>query len=267
MLRKIDRILLRVPHLEAAVRYYRDEMGLELLKQEKLIATFRLKEDDAELILHADPDLPAEAVYFLVEDVRKIYEQRKEKKLQFLSPPQKTSRGFRAAVRDPFGQILNLLDRTSGESSAIEDARPAAGLFGGVEMKSTPKRELLIQIYEKIARTADDLPYTPHFESLYDPYVAQFEDPKPTRAEVWRHLLTIRKAGNLPKLGAARSRPPDATPEERELLRSLLGHDIGRRDRLPYTARFDEIADAFNQTQKRPMPPHYLWRLIATLAK
>jgi len=267
MLRKIDRILLRVAHLEAAVRYYRDEMGLQLLKQEKLIATFRLADDNAELVLHADPDLPAEAVYFLVEDVRKLYEQRKEKKLQFLSLPQRTSRGFRAVVRDPFGQILNLLDRTSADTAAVEDAKPAGGLFGGVEMKSTPKRELLIQIYEKIARTADDLPYTPHFESLYDPYVAQYEDPKPTRAEVWRHLLTIRKAGKLPKLGAARSLPPEATPEERELLRNLLGDDIGRRDRLPYTQRFDEISDAFNRTQKRPMPPHYLWRLIATLAK
>jgi catechol 2,3-dioxygenase-like lactoylglutathione lyase family enzyme len=267
MLRKIDRILLRVTHLEAAVRYYRDELGLKLLKQEKRIATFRLADDSGELVLHDDPDLPAEAVYFLVDDVRKLYEERAERKLHFLSSPQPTSRGFRAVVRDPFGLVLNILDRTGAESAVVEDAKPAHALFSGVEMKSTPRRELLIQIYEKIARTADDLPYTPHFESLYEPYIAKFDDPKPTRAEVWRHLLTIRKAGNLPKLGAARSKPPDATPEERELLRSLLGADIGRRDRLPYTKRFDEIADAFNQMQKRPMPPHYLWRLIATLAK
>ena len=267
MLRKLDRILLRVPHLDAAVHYYRDVMGLELLKQDKMIATFRMSEDSAELILHADPDLPAEAVYFLVEDVRELYAQRKGKKLQFLSPPQKTSRGYRAAVRDPFGLVLHLLDRSGAQGSVLEDARPTGGLFGGVEMKCSPKRELLIQLYEKTARTADDLPYTPHFESLYDPYAAQFEDPKPTRAEVWRHLLTIRKAGNLPKLGAARSKPPDAAPEDRELLRSLLGADMGRRDRLPYTPRFDEIADAFNKARPRPMPPHYLWRLIATLAK
>jgi len=267
MLRKIDRILLRVTPLEAAVRYYRDELGLTLIKHEKKLASFRMAEDTAELVLHEDPDLPAEAVYFLVEDVRALHEARKERKLQFLSPPQPTSRGYRAVIRDPFGQVLNIIDRTSGDSDVVEDARSAGSLFSGVVMQVSAKRDLLMQLYEKIGRTADDLPYTPHFESLYEPYISQFEDPKPTRNEVWRHLLTIRKAGKLPKLGAARSQPPDAPQEDRDLLRTLLGADIGRRDRLPYTSRFDEISDAFNKTQARPMPPHYLWRLIATLAK
>jgi len=47
----------------------------------------------------------------------------------------------------------------------------------------------------------------------------------------------------------------------------LLGDDIGRRDRLPYTERFDKLVDQFNQTQKRPLSPHLVWRLVAKLAK
>ena len=47
----------------------------------------------------------------------------------------------------------------------------------------------------------------------------------------------------------------------------MLGDDIGKRDRLPYTAQFDRLVDEFNKTQARPLSPHLVWRLVATLAK
>ena len=47
----------------------------------------------------------------------------------------------------------------------------------------------------------------------------------------------------------------------------MLGADIGKRDRLPYTKRFDELVDEFNKSQDRPLSPHLVWRLVATLAK
>jgi catechol 2,3-dioxygenase-like lactoylglutathione lyase family enzyme len=273
MLRNIDRILLRVPSLDAAVRYYRDVLGLTLIRAEQRLASFRLSDDRTELVLHIDPDLPAEAIYFLVDDVRDLYARRDELKLQFVSRPAPAARGYRATVKDPFGLVLMLLDRTGRARDdhhgghVVEDAKPPGGLFAGVEQHAPVKRDLLIKLYQQIGRTADDLPYTPHFESLYVPYIASQSDPKPGRAEVWRHLLNLRKGGKLPKLGEARSKPPDADPESRAMLRKLLGKDIGRRDRLPYTTRFEQIADAFNQTQPRPLAPHLVWRLIATLAK
>ena len=48
---------------------------------------------------------------------------------------------------------------------------------------------------------------------------------------------------------------------------AMLGEDIGKRDRLPYTDRFDKLVDEFNTTQQRPISPHLVWRLVATLAK
>jgi hypothetical protein len=222
-------------------------------------------------VLHADPDLPDEAVYYLVDDVRDLYARREELKLQFVSRPAPVSRGYRAVVKDPFGHVLQLLDRSSESesksASTIEDAKSSGALFAGIEQRSPVKKDLLIQLYEKIGRTADDLPYTPHFESLYEPYAAAQSDPKPTRAEVWRHLLNLRKAAKLPKLGEARSKPPDVPAESRARLKEILGESKGKRDRLPYTERFDEIAEAFNKTLPRPMAPHLIWRLIATLAK
>jgi len=270
MLQRVDRILLRVPGVESAVRYYRDVLGMKLAKQEKTLASFVL--GDGELVLHADPDLPGEGIYFLVDDVRAMYKDRATLKLTFSSPPVQVSRGYRATAKDPFGTVLLLLDRTAASpvtpQSAIEDAKPAgSSLFGGVETRTAVKREVLAKVYEQIGRTADDLPYTPQFEKLFQSYISGFPDPKPTRAETWRHLLNLRKAGKLPKLGESKSIPPPISPTDQQQLRDMLGADVGKRDRLPYTPRFDGIVDAFNGTQQRPLSPHIVWRLVARLAK
>jgi catechol 2,3-dioxygenase-like lactoylglutathione lyase family enzyme len=269
MLRRVDRLLLRVPSLESAIGYYRDILHLHLVHHDKRIATFKLADGLTELLLHVDPDLPAEATYYLVDDVRDLYERRESLKLQFISRPAPVSRGYRAVVKDPFGHVLMLLDRTSEGDVAthVEDAKSSGALFAGIVERSPVKKDLLIQLYVKVGRTADDLPYTPHFETLFEPYASAQSDPKPSRAEVWRHLLNLRKAGKLPKLGEARSNPPDVSPESRDALRKLLGETKGKRDRLPYTEQFDSIAEAFNKTLPRPMAPHLIWRLIATLAK
>ena len=272
MLKGVDRILLRVPGLPAAVKYFRDVLGLRLVREETNVASFQLGNAGSELVLHSDEDLPDQAVYFLVDDVRDLYARRDALNLRFSGPPAQVSRGYRATVKDPFGNVLLLLDRSTEKGSGravVEDAKGAGtgSLFAGVPQRAPVKRDALIAAYEKIARTADDLPYTPHFESLYTQYSAEHGEPRPTRAEVWRHLLTLRKSGKLPKLGEARSKPPGVSEEDRDALRRMLGTDIGKRDRLPYTERFDTLVDEFNRTQPRPLSPHLVWRLVATLAK
>lgn len=273
MLKRVDRVLLRVPQLESAVKYYRDVLGLKPSpKKGSNVASFVLDEHGTELVLHADPDLPAEATYFLVDDVRALHARRGDLKLKFVEGPAPVSRGFRATVKDPFGNVLLLLDRSTDRSArgeTIEDARPAGSgaLFAGVEPKIAAKKNVLATIYQNIARTADDLPYTPHFESLYASYIKQLGDPKPTRQEVWRHLLNMRKAGELPKLGPAKSKPPKLDKQEESRLRDLLGADIGKRDRLPYTGRFDQLVTDFNRPLTKKISPHLVWRIVAKLAK
>jgi len=269
VLKKIDRILLRVESLEAAVRYYRDTVGLKLLKYDQRLASFRLLDGQTELVLHADPDLPDQAMYYLVESVKDLYRRRDELKLKFAAPPSAISKGFRATVKDPFGNVLLILDREAATSSTdlVEDAKAPGGLFAGVEQRTPVKKDLLIKAYEQTARTADDLPYTPHFETLYRDYISAHGEPKPTRGEVWRHLLNLRKAGTLPKLGEARSRPPKVEPEDEDQLRELLGDDIGKRDRLPYSERFDKLVNEFNAHRPRKISPHLVWRIVAKLAK
>jgi catechol 2,3-dioxygenase-like lactoylglutathione lyase family enzyme len=269
MLRKIDRVMFRVASLPAAVAYYRDVLGMKLIRQDSRVANFKLADDSAELVLHNDPDLPGEAVYYLVDDVRDLYKRREELKLAFTAAPVAVSRGYRAAVRDPFGTVMLLLDRSTESAGAatIEDAKAPGTLFAGIETKVPARRDALIKAYVSIGRTADDLPYTPHFETLYRSYVTQLGEPHPPRKEVWRHLLNLRKGGKLPKLGEARSTAPIVGTEELQRLKNMLGTDIGKRDRLPYTDRFDNLVDEFNKTQQRPLSPHLVWRLVATLAK
>jgi hypothetical protein len=240
---------------------------MTLLREDTHVATLRLNDGSAELVLHDDPDLPAEGVYFLVEDVRALHARRDELRLSFIHPPTRTARGWRAAVKDPFGTVLHVVDRSAAGADAPEDIRAAGMLFSGVEQRFVPIPDLLIKLYTSVARTADDLPYTPHFDSIYVPYSQAFGEMQPDRAEVWRHLLNIRKAGKLPKLGEARSIPPEISAEARQKLGELLGDDIGRRDRLPYTERFEKLVDEFNAQLPRPISPHLVWRLVATLAK
>lgn len=268
MLRRIDRILLRTEALPSAVAYYRDVLGLKLLRQDRQAAVFLLGDGATELVLRADPDQISEEVYYLVDDVRDLYARRGELKLKLVQPPRQVARGFKAAVKDPFGNVLQLLDRTTegGDEGMLEDAAAPAALFAGVEERVPAKRDLLIQLYVETARTADDLPYTPQFEKLYSAYIAR-QNPKPTHQEVWRHLLNLRKAGKLPRLGEARSESPQIAPEAEQTLRELLGREIGKRDRLPYSPRFDKLVDDFNKTQARPLSPHLVWRLTAKLAK
>src|SRR5688500_7451523 len=113
MLRNVDRILIRVPSLAGAIAYYRDVLGLKLIRNDASLASFRLANGSTELVLHADPDLPGEAVYYLVDDVRDLYRRRAALRLTFSGPPTQVSKGFRATVKDPFGNVLLLLDRST----------------------------------------------------------------------------------------------------------------------------------------------------------
>ena len=60
------------------MRYYRDVMGLKLIKQDARVASFRLGDDSTELVVHSDRDLPDQALYYLVDSVKDLYARRDE---------------------------------------------------------------------------------------------------------------------------------------------------------------------------------------------
>jgi len=57
-------------------------------------------------------------------------------------------------------------------------------------------KELLIDLYQRTRKTADDLPYTEEFERLYGSFV-QRSGLNLNRHDVWRALVSQRKASRL----------------------------------------------------------------------
>jgi catechol 2,3-dioxygenase-like lactoylglutathione lyase family enzyme len=270
VLKRVDRILLRVPNVAAATKFYTQTLGLRVDRKLETAAALKFDDGDTELVLHDDSRRGDVEIVFGVDDVRAMFTLRDDLNIAFISEPIVAGPGYRATIRDPFGNVLVIADRsldTSRDDPALTQADGA--LFEDVpDDEPAQDRELLVRIYTEIARTADDLPYTRHFEELYSRYTRALKDPKPTAAEVWRQLLTLRKKkGGLPKLGPAVSKPPTLDASQKEHLRALLGDSIGRRDRLPYTPEFDKLVEAFNRQFARPYAPHVVWRIVATLAK
>lgn len=124
---------------------------------------------------------------------------------------------------------------------------------------------LLIAVYERTARTLDDLPYTQDFAAI----CAAIDMEADPRA-VFHKLHNLRKAGKLPRMGRAPSSPITLDPDEENLVTNLVTArcgTLGQRDQLPYTPAFDDILQAFNAQTGRALDPHAFWRLVAKLAK
>lgn len=269
MLNNVSRILIRVSNIPAAISFYTQKLGLILDRQQPHAAALRFPQGTTELILHTDDHRADLEILYEVSSVREMFERREELNLQFLSSPQRAGSGYRATIKDPFGNILMIAD----QSGLTEGVNESAGTVKTTLFEDAPDAppakdpELLIRLYNHIGRTTDDLPYTRHFEELYSQYVRQLPDPKPSAKDVWWQLLNLRKRGSLPRLGSAITKPPALDSQQKELLRRLLGPNIGKRDRLPYTPEFDRLVEQFNQHFARPFPPHVIWRMVANLAK
>lgn len=61
---------------------------------------------------------------------------------------------------------------------------------------------VLIDLYLDTNVPIDALAYTSRFDELYEKYIGKY--PGHTKAEVFRRLLSLRKRGQLPRLGRNR---------------------------------------------------------------
>lgn len=138
----------------------------------------------------------------------------------------------------------------------------------------TSDDELLISVYARQGRTLDDLPYTEHFEAIYAAIVGDRGEQEPygalTRAELFRRLHNLRKAGRLPRMGRAIAAPPKIDKHFEQRLVELVEAEIQKlslRDQLPYSNVFERIVTTFNAQSGMNLSLHDAWRLIAKIAK
>jgi lactoylglutathione lyase len=113
MLRKIDCVMLYVPDLDAAVRYYTDVFGLRQLWRDAGSAGMGMPETDAEIVLHTDAGISKEA-HYLVDDVIAAVNKFAANGCIVIEPPFDVAIGKCAVIQDPFGVVLCLIDMTKG---------------------------------------------------------------------------------------------------------------------------------------------------------
>jgi len=115
VLRKIDCVMVKVDDLEAAARYYAAVFGLKRLWADGLSIGMAMPETDAEIVLHADPNLPKEiGVHYRVDDVIAAVSDLQTKGCTIITPPFDIAIGKCAVIQDPFGVTLAILDMTKG---------------------------------------------------------------------------------------------------------------------------------------------------------
>jgi catechol 2,3-dioxygenase-like lactoylglutathione lyase family enzyme len=120
LFRKLDNHLLRVADLDAAIAFYCDGLGHPLLWRDEQAAGFALPETDAELVVHLSVGPETD---ILVEDVESAVAAFVEAGGEIVEQPFDIAIGRCARVRDPFGNVIVILDQSKGRLVTDADGR------------------------------------------------------------------------------------------------------------------------------------------------
>lgn len=106
-------MLLRIPRLDAALEFYRDRLGLDLVWiREGMSAGLRMKDSDTELVLAQEEGPPETDL--LVESADTACQAFVAAGGTVVTGPIDIPIGRYALVRDPWGNELSILDMTKG---------------------------------------------------------------------------------------------------------------------------------------------------------
>src|SRR5262249_8211579 len=115
VLRKIDCVMVKVENLAAARRFYERVLGLTHLWSNTHSCALGMRDCDAEIVLHDDPQIPRECnVHYLVGDVKDAAAKLCSAGCSVMVAPFEVRIGMCAVLRDPFENLLNLIDMSKG---------------------------------------------------------------------------------------------------------------------------------------------------------
>jgi lactoylglutathione lyase len=109
---KVDCLSLPVKDLEAALAFYRDRLGHELIWRNKTGAGLRMPEGEAELVLRENPDPPE--TNLMVESAEAAARRFAAAGGKVVAGPFDIQIGKCVVVADPWGNKLVLLDSSKG---------------------------------------------------------------------------------------------------------------------------------------------------------
>jgi predicted enzyme related to lactoylglutathione lyase len=125
LFRKVDCVRVPVPDLDAGLRFYRDELGHELIWRTETGAGLRMPDSDAEIVIHTEGH--GGETDLLVDSVEAAVERIVAAGGRVLVPAFDIAIGRCAVVADPFGNALTVLDMTKGRF-VTDDAGNVTGL-------------------------------------------------------------------------------------------------------------------------------------------
>ncbi len=119
----IDCLRLPVGDLDDALAFYRDRLGHDLVWRSETAAGLRLAGGDGEIVLQTDR--PEQETNLLVASVEEAVESFVVAGGRVVAAPFEIQIGKCAVVRDPFGNVLVMLDMTKGRLVTDKDGRIA----------------------------------------------------------------------------------------------------------------------------------------------
>lgn len=112
LFRKIDCLMLPVPDVEEALAFYRDRLGQPLLWKCPTAAAVGFPDSSAELVLRQSTEAPE--VDIMVDSAPEAAEKIVAAGGSIVAGPFDIRIGKCVVVRDPFGNVLVLLDSSKG---------------------------------------------------------------------------------------------------------------------------------------------------------
>lgn len=109
--KSIDCVIVKVPDLAAGIRFYSETLGHELLWQTDTAAGLKLPNSNTELVVHTAVGPETD---FYVDDVLKAYDILIAAGAKAIRAPFDIQIGRCAVVKDPWGNILTIIDCTKG---------------------------------------------------------------------------------------------------------------------------------------------------------
>ncbi|MBI4134699.1 MAG: VOC family protein [Candidatus Sungbacteria bacterium] len=113
LFKKLDCLLLPVPNLEEGLAFYSRKLGHELIWRTEMAAGLRLPDTDAELVIHAE--FKQSETDILVDNADDAATAFEDAGGEIVKEPFDIQIGRCTVVRDPFGNVLVLLDMSKGK--------------------------------------------------------------------------------------------------------------------------------------------------------
>ena len=113
MFKKVDCVLFRVPDLEKALKFYRDALGHKLVwRRGNSSAGLAMSDSDTEIVLMAEPG--SMEIDLLVGSVETASHDFLKAGGKIVGGPFDIQIGRCAVVKDPWGNVLTMLDSSKG---------------------------------------------------------------------------------------------------------------------------------------------------------